>query len=89
MEKYNKLIAKNEKIEMIHVSLDRENDAAISWAKKEKFPWLTVLPKDAKESGLRQYEQTDFVPEYTLVSADGEIVAVGDDEAFAEIEKLK
>ena len=77
MEKYEESVAKNKNVEMIHVSYDRDDDSAQDWAAKEAFPWLTVLPKNAERSGLREYHQGRGVPSYSLVKADGEVVATG------------
>ena len=87
MEKYNKTVEGNEKVEMIHVSLDQSEDAAEKWAAKEGFPWYTVLPGDVKRSGLREYKETRFVPEYALLSADGERIGSGSN-VFDQVKKL-
>ena len=91
MEKYKESIASTSNIEMIHVSLDSEDDAAEGWAKKESFPWLTVLPDDVKKSKLREYKTTTSVPEYHLVDANGKTVVPGtsgSSAAFAKIAEL-
>ena len=77
MEKYNQVIANNPKVEMIHVSLDRSNVEAAEWAKDERFPWLTVLPEDVESSRLLAYKNGNFVPDYSLVQADGKKIASG------------
>ena len=87
MEKFNDSVAKNKKVEMIHVSRDRDDDAAQDWAAAEKFPWLTVLPKNVERSGLMEYRQGNAVPSYSLVKADGEVVATGSS-VFAKAKEL-
>lgn len=72
MEKYHKFIKDNPKVEMIHVSYDESVAAATRWAKKENFPWLSVLPGKKKASGLGKFEATDSVPEYHLINRHGE-----------------
>lgn len=72
---------------MIHVSLDRSEDAAEDWAVKEKFPWYTVVPDKVKRSGLMEYKLTNAVPEYALLSADGERLGSGS-RVFDEVKKL-
>ena len=72
---------------MIHVSRDREDDAAQNWAANEGFPWLTVLPRNVKRSGLMDYRQGNAVPSYSLIKADGEIVATGP-RVFAKAKEL-
>ena len=88
MEKYNKNIADNPKVAFIHVSLDSEKGDAEDWAKKEKFPWFTVLPERVKRSKLRTYKTTRSVPEYHLVAADGTSVAKGSSNIFKKIASL-
>ena len=77
MGKYNDKIAGNEKVEMIHISRDRDEDAAEAWAAKEKFPWLTVLPDDAGDTGLNDYRTANYVPFYVWVDKDGEAMGTG------------
>ena len=88
MDKYNKLIAKSTNTTMIHVSLDKSEDAAETWATEAKLPWLTVLPDDVEKSKLHKFKKTQYVPEYNLVSKDGEILASGADACFKKIKEL-
>ena len=92
MEKYNKHIAEASNVEFVHVSLDRGDDAAVTWGAKESFPWLTVLPDDVKASGLRDaYKTTNSVPEYHLVDGEGNTIVAGSPSsaaAFAKIAEL-
>lgn len=87
MESYNKKIAGNDKVELIHFSYDKSDDAALKWAKKEKFPWPTVLKDKQKATGLEEFAG-DYVPEYILISKDGKVIANGKEECFAEIATL-
>ena len=75
MEKYNEMVAENPKVEMIHISRDREEDAAENWAAAEGFPWLTILPDDTERSGLMEYRTRNSVPFYTMVDASGKELA--------------
>ncbi len=77
METYNKVVADNDKVTMIHVSLDRSKDLAEKWAAKESFPWITILPDDAGKSGLKPFHTTGSVPCYVLLDKDGEVVVPG------------
>lgn len=77
MEKYNETVAKNPKVEMIHVSLDRDEDAAEEWAASAGLPWLTILMKDKDKSGFGDFKSTNFVPEYVLISRSGEKIGSG------------
>ena len=87
METYNKDLKDSEKVELIHVSYDREDDAAEQWAKKEKMTWLTVLGSDRKASKMSQFSASDYVPEYRLLDASGREVATGK-EAIAKAAEL-
>ena len=89
MEKYNENVAENPKVEMIHISRDREKDAAQDWAAAEGFPWLTILPDDTARSGLMEYRTRNSVPFYTMVDADGNEVANGSAAIFSKIAGLK
>ena len=88
MEKYNKEIANNSKVELIHISLDQTEDAAENWAATNQFPWLTVLPGDVERSKLRDYMTSNGVPHYSLRAADGQEVASGASAAFRKISEL-
>ncbi|MBK1833722.1 hypothetical protein JIN78_06575 [Roseibacillus ishigakijimensis] len=88
MEKYKKEIADLANVEMIHVSLDQDDDAAEEWAEKESFPWLTVLPDKVDRSTMRDYKTTNAVPEYHLVDGEGNSLAKGQAAAFAKIAEL-
>lgn len=77
MGKYNDKIAENDKVEMIHISRDRDENAAEAWAAKEKFPWRTVLPDDAQRTGLNDYRTANYVPFYVLVDKDGKPLGTG------------
>ena len=87
VKSYKEKIAGNDKVELIQVSYDDTDEDALRWAKKEKFPWPTVLPDKHKASGLEKFAG-DSVPEYILISKDGEVVVKGKDACFKEIAKL-
>lgn len=89
MEKYNDTIAGNAEIEMIHISLDSDEDSAEEWAAKEGFPWPTVMPDKVERSGLRTYKTTNGVPEYHLVDAEGNTVVAGTHDGTAAFSKIK
>lgn len=85
MESYKEVIESNPKVEFVHISRDRDDSAATSWATDVGFPWLTVLPRDAERSGLLEYRTANSVPHYVLVDSDGNTVANGSSAAFAKI----
>ena len=87
MESYQNEIAGKSKVLMVHLSLDDVPDEALAWAKKEKFPWLTV--PEAKVPSVELDEFTDGgVPDYVLLAPDGEVLARGKDGVFAKIKTL-
>lgn len=87
MKQYQAEIANNPAVEMIHVSLDRDKNAAQKWAAKEGFPWPTVMMDKIKESGFEDY-MPRAVPNYKLLSKDGKIVAEGKAKVFAKAAEL-
>ena len=72
---------------MIHVSLDQDLESASEWAAANQFPWPTVLPDDVEPSGLNQFKNGNFVPDYSLVRADGKKIGSGPG-VFDKISKL-
>ncbi len=74
---YQRYVASNPRVEMVHISLDKDNLAASRWASSSRFPWLTVLPENVKASGLERYRNGKFVPDYTLLSYDGKKLGSG------------
>lgn len=87
MGTYNEKIATNPKVELIHVSADTDKKDAEEWAKKEKFPWPTVLPDDVKRSGLDKYAGSG-VPHYVLIDKDGKQIAEGQGEVLGKVQEL-
>ncbi|QQL44931.1 hypothetical protein G3M56_013855 [Sulfuriroseicoccus oceanibius] len=87
MEKYNDQIADNDKAEMIHISLDRSDEAAEKWAKNAKMPWPIMLPKKANKTSLKKFAGRG-VPHYVLVDKDGNKLAEGQYQAFSKLKEL-
>jgi len=73
---------------MVHVSLDRTEDAAQTWAAAEGFPWLTILPDDKDRSGVMEIHSPRGVPTYYMVDAEGNEVAQGSGAIFSKIEEI-
>lgn len=73
---------------MIHVSRDRDDDAAETWASEAKFPWLTILPDNVKRSDLMEYRTGNGVPHYVLLTSEGEAVARGSSAVFKKLGEL-
>ena len=88
MAKYNEVIANNKKVEFIHISLDRDEKAALVWAKKEKFPWFHVLPEKVKRSKLKQYHTSGSVPFYVLIDKSGKVITKGSSQSFLKAKEL-
>lgn len=83
---YNAHVKDNPKVDWIHISADRDEKAALEWAKKEKMPWATVLP--GKRTPLSKFA-TNSVPRYVLVNAaDGKVLAEGLAACMSAIKKL-
>ena len=87
MESYNTLIKPKKNVELIFISCDRSEDAALKWAIKENFPWPTVLPDKLRRSGLEKYAQRG-IPSYTLIDKEGKILAQGKYACFEKIKEL-
>ena len=87
VEDYKKTIAPNPKVELIHLSYDNDDAAALKWATKEGFPWPTVLRSKVAASGLEGFGG-GYIPDYVLLDKDGNVVAKGKEEAFAKIAAL-
>jgi hypothetical protein len=87
VESYKKHIADNPKVAMIHFSFDEDEAEATKWAKKESFPWLTVLEPKHKASGLDQFAG-EFIPGYILISQEGKVLAKGKDECLEKISAM-
>lgn len=85
MKTYKKEVASNEKVEMIHVSLDQSENAALSWASKESMPWPTVMKGDTDQNVLIKPYKVTGVPTYLLVDREGKELARGKSAVFAKI----
>lgn len=88
MEQYKTDIAGNPKVAFIHISHDRDEDAAEEWAAKEGFPWLSILPGDVDRSDLLEYKVANSVPHYILVDAAGNRLADGSSSVFSKAKEL-
>jgi len=75
---------------MVHISLDRENEAAEKWAADAKLPWLTIMPSNAKTTDLEKSYPSQYVPSYYLVDGEGKALADDNDgeSVFAKIKEL-
>ena len=87
LEKYKKHIVPNPNVELIHASYDEKEKNALKWAKKENFPWPTVLQPEWEAVGLMEYDA--FAGEIVLVDSSGKMITKDEDEAFAKIAELK
>ena len=88
METYNKEIAENEEVELIHLSRDRGDDAAEAWAAQEKMPWPTLMRDDTDGDALfAPYFPSGRmgIPAYIMVDHTGKEVARGKAEIMAKI----
>jgi thioredoxin-related protein len=87
VESYNKEIAENPKVEMIHLSLDQDEDAAEAWAKKENMPWPTLVGDDKGKDTLTEKYGVRAIPSYILVDRSGNKIAEGKGPAFAKVKE--
>ena len=88
MKSYNKEIASNDKVEMIHISRDNDEKAALAWAKKAKFPWPTLSKKDSSKEKFLMSHYGGGVPTYVLVDIDGKRLATGKAAIWAKLSEL-
>ncbi len=86
MKYYHEKIAKNDKVEFIHVSQDEDTKDAIDWAQDSKFPWLTLTSTHISPAGLDAYD--GGTPSYALVSKHGRVVATTEKEVIEKIKQL-
>jgi len=76
VEKYNSVISSNQNLELVQISVDKSPKAAITWAKKESFPWPTVLIGD-RATGFLADIKTNAVPTYVLIDNKGKEILRG------------
>lgn len=86
MEDYNKDVATNDKVEMVHISRDRDDKAALKWAQDSKLPWPTIMAGDAKAPLMEHYGNA--VPGFVLVDREGKKVAAGKGAIWAKLKSL-
>jgi len=82
---YNEQIKKNESIELIMLSVDKDPSDALSWAKKENFPWPTILESEISKHSEKWnfYQEIEsIVPFYMLIDGDGNVLATDKKTAF-------
>lgn len=88
METYNKKIAENDNVELIHLSRDRGEDEAEAWAAKEKMPWPTLMKSDTDSDALfTPYFPSGRmgIPSYIMVDHTGKEIARGKAEVMNKI----
>ena len=88
VEHYNDDLADRKDLALIQVSMDSDTKSAEKWAKKDKFPWLTMPREQQESSGFDEYAVT-AIPSYILHDADGKIIARGKDQVLAAIKELE
>ncbi len=88
MEYYNETIAPAKNIEVIHVNFDRSEKDMASFMEAFKMPWPAIdFDKIEKVETVAKFD-SNAVPNYVLVSAQGELVAKGMGAAKAKIAEL-
>ena len=86
MKSYNEKIATNPAVDMIHLSRDNDKGSALDWAKKESFPWPTIMKSDTGEFFTKHYG--GGVPTYVLIDREGTKIATGKADIFAKLDSL-
>lgn len=89
VKQYNKEIAKNPDLELVHISCDREADAAKEWAKKEKITFPALDDKGLKHTPLIAANQPKGIPHMYLYNGDGELLHRGRPSAVLKAYKEK
>lgn len=84
METYDAKLAGSKTVALAHVSYDRKDAAAEKWALEAKMNWPIVLGSNRKESEMSQFSKSDYIPEYRLVDASGEMVPLKEGETAIE-----
>ena len=74
---YNDKMKNNPKVELILMSADRGDAAALSWSKKENFPWPQIMKSNVSREFNFMKHRSRYVPQYLLVDKDGNKVADG------------
>ena len=87
VESYQKDVVPNPKVEMIHISRDRSNAAALKWARDDKLPWPTIMKDQIDASLLTHY--SNRVPSMILIDRKGNKVAEGKGPVWDKIKTLK
>ncbi len=59
------------------MSADRTDSAALTWSKKENFPWPQVMAKNVSREFNFMKHRSRYVPQYLLIDNKGEKVAEG------------
>ena len=70
------------------MSQDNNASAALGWAKKEKFPWPSVLYNDQNNFMLTKYASRS-VPHYVLIDKTGKQLAVGQNSCLRTIDGIR
>lgn len=92
METYRSEIASDNLVELIHLSQDRDEDAATDWATEVGMPWPTLLTEDTDEDDLilPYFPDGRFgVPSYLLVDRTGKEITRGKSNVFNKLEELR
>lgn len=83
---YNDKIGTNPAVEMIHLSRDDDKGDALNWAKKEKFPWPTIMQDDTSSFFSKHFGGA--VPTFVLIDCDGKVLANDERTIFENLGNL-
>jgi hypothetical protein len=88
VEYYNKVMATNREIEVIHYNHDYNEKAMEGFMIDFSFPWPAIAYKERENAKIITSLYGDEVPSYTLIDAGGRVLANGKEAAEKKIAEL-
>ena len=86
MKSYQDKIATNPAVELIFLSQDDDDGDTLNWAKKEKFPWPTIMQGDVSRFFLKHFDGA--VPTFVLIDRKGKKLTSGKEAIFDKLDSL-
>lgn len=87
MSFHKSTVSKKDNVEIVQISADQNEDQALAWAKKSRFPFPVVL-RDEQRGLLASKYSTGGIPGYVLVDKSGKVLATGSREVKQKIKSL-
>ena len=88
MEYYNETIAKDDNVDVVHISRDRSPDAMVKFIGDMKMPWPAVRFDKRGDFKIAMDLYRRAVPQYTLIDAEGNVLADGLPAVQAKVAEL-